>query len=102
MKVPYIGKNDLGALEKPLKPPRQPSKGPARTGEVRQDRLDLSRGVQRLLEMEKSLKGSEEGEVRAELVERLRSEIREGVYKPDSRRVADKMIVEATKRIVED
>jgi flagellar biosynthesis anti-sigma factor FlgM len=102
MKVTYIGKNDLKVSEKPLKPSRQPSKEPARAGEVRQDRLDLSKDVQRLLEIEKSLKGSEEGEVRAELVERLRGEIREGVYKPDSRKVADKMMVEATKRLGED
>lgn len=103
MKVPYIGKNDLGALEKPLKPSRQPSKEPAaRTGEARQDRLHLSRDVQKLLEIEKRLKGSEEGEVRSELVGRLRSEIRQGVYKPDSRKVADRMIVEAAKRLGED
>jgi anti-sigma28 factor (negative regulator of flagellin synthesis) len=52
--------------------------------------------------MEKSLKGSKVVEARAELVERLRREIKEGAYSPDSRKVADKMIAEAAKTLDED
>jgi negative regulator of flagellin synthesis FlgM len=105
MKVTYIGKNDLKVSEKPekaTKPTRQTPQESAKTGEVRQDRIILSKDVQQLLEIEKSLKGTEVVEVRSELVERLRREIKEGVYSPDSRRVADKMIAEATKAIDED
>ena len=46
MKIPYIGKNDLKVMENPAKPPRQAGKEAAKTGEVRQDRIRLSRDVQ--------------------------------------------------------
>ena len=55
-----------------------------------------------LLEMEKTLKASDPVEVRAELVERLRSQIQEGAYKPDSRKVAEKMIAEAATSLGEE
>jgi flagellar biosynthesis anti-sigma factor FlgM len=105
MKVTYIGKNDLKVSEKPVKPTKPAGQNPqdsAKTGEVRQDTVRLSKDVQKLLEMEKSLKGSHEVEARAELVERLRREIKEGVYSPNSRKVADKMIAEAAKTRDED
>jgi flagellar biosynthesis anti-sigma factor FlgM len=102
MKVTYIGKNDLKVSEKPAKPTRQNPQDSAKTGEIRQDTIRLSKDVRQLLEMEKSLKGSMEVEARAELVERLRREIEEGVYSPDSRKVADKMIAEAAKTLDED
>jgi len=105
MKVTYIGKNDLKVTEKPAKPTKPTHQTPqesAKTGEIRQDTIRLSKDVQQLLEIEKSLKGTEEVEVRAELVERLRREIQEGVYSPDSRKVADKMIAEAAKALDED
>ena len=105
MKVTYIGKNDLKVLEKPVepaKPTRQTPQESAKTGEVRQDTIRLSKDVQQLLEIERGLKGTKEVEARAELVERLRREIKEGVYSPDSRQVADKMIAEATKALDQD
>jgi flagellar biosynthesis anti-sigma factor FlgM len=102
MKVTYIGKNDLKVSENPARPSRQTQKESAKTGEIRKDRIRLSKDVQDLLEIEKRLKGSEEVEARAGIVERLRSEIRQGVYRPDSRKVADKMIAEATKGLRED
>ncbi len=52
--------------------------------------------------MEKTLKASDPVEVRAELVERLRSQIQEGAYKPDSRKVAEKMIAEAATSLGEE
>jgi flagellar biosynthesis anti-sigma factor FlgM len=102
MKVTYIGKNDLKVSEKPTRPTRQNPQESAKTGEIRQDTIRLSKDVQKLLEMERSLKGSKEVEARAELVERLRREIQEGAYSPDSRKVADKMIAEAAKTLGED
>ncbi len=104
MKVPYIGigKNDLKVLENPVKPSRQAGKEAAKTGEVRQDRIRLSKDAQQLLEMEKTLKASGDVEARAELVERLRREIEEGAYRPDSRKVAEKMIAEAAASLGED
>ena len=105
MKVTYIGKNDLKVSDEPVKPAKPTRQNPqqsAKTGEIRQDTIRLSKDVQQLLEMEKSLKGSKEVEARAELVERLRREIREGAYSPDSRKVADKMIAEAAKTLDED
>ena len=102
MKIPYIGKNDLKVTENPAKPSRQAGKEAAKTGEVRQDRIRLSKDVQQLLEMEKRLKTSDPVEGRTELVERLRSQIQEGAYKPDSRKVAEKMIAEAATSLGED
>jgi flagellar biosynthesis anti-sigma factor FlgM len=102
MKVPYIGKNDLKVAENPVKPSRQAGKEGAKTGEVRQDRIRLSKDALQLLEMEKSLKDSDPLEARTELVERLRSQIQEGAYKPDSRKVAEKMIADAATNLVED
>jgi len=102
MKIPYIGKNDLNVAENPTKPSRQTGKEAAKAGEVRQDRFRLSKDAQRLLEMEKGLKASDDVEARAELVERLRSQIQEGAYKPDSRKVAEKMIAEAATSLGED
>jgi flagellar biosynthesis anti-sigma factor FlgM len=102
MKIPYIGKNDLKVSENPVKPSRQAGKEAAKTGEVRQDRIRLSKDVQQLLEMEKRLKASDPFEGRADLVERLRSQIQEGAYKPDSRKVAEKMIAEAATSLGED
>ena len=102
MKVPYIGKNDLKVAETPVKPSRRAGKEAAKTGEVRQDRIRLSRDAQKLLEMEKTLKTSDPVEARAELVERLRSQIQDGAYKPDSRKVAEKMIAEAATNLGED
>jgi flagellar biosynthesis anti-sigma factor FlgM len=102
MKVPYIGKNDLKVAENPLKPSRQVGKETAKTGEVRQDRIRLSKDAQQLLDMEKRLKGSDPVEARAELVERLRCQIQEGAYKPDNRKVAEKMIAEAAANLDED
>jgi flagellar biosynthesis anti-sigma factor FlgM len=102
MKIPYIGKNDLKVTENPAKPSRQAGKEAAKTGEVRQDRIRLSKDVQQLLEMEKRLKSSDPVEGRTELVERLRSQIREGAYKPDNRKVAEKMIAEAATSLGED
>lgn len=102
MKVPYIGKNDLKVAENPVKPSRQAGKEAAKTVEVRQDRIRLSRDAQKLLEMEKTLKTSDPVEARAELVERLRSQIQEGAYKPDSRKVAEKMIAEAATNLGEE
>ena len=102
MKIPYIGKNDLKVTENPVKPSRQAGKEAAKTGEVRQDRIRLSKDVQQLLEMEKRLKSSDPVEGRTELVERLRSQIQEGAYKPDSRKVAEKMIAEAATSLGED
>ena len=102
MKIPYIGKNDLKVTENPAKLSRQAGKEAAKTGEVRQDRIRLSKDVQQLLEMEKRLKSSDPVEGRTELVERLRSQIQEGAYKPDSRKVAEKMIAEASTSLGED
>lgn len=102
MKVPYIGKNDVKVAENPAKPSRRSGKEAAKTGEPRQDRIRLSKDAQQLLEMEKSLKGSDPVEARAELVERLRRQIREGAYKPDSRKVAEKMIAEAATNLEGD
>ena len=102
MKIPYIGKNDLKVTENPVKPSRQAGKEAAKTGEVRQDRIRLSKDVQQLLEMEKRLKTSDPVEGRTELVEGLRSQIQEGAYKPDSRKVAEKMIAEAATSLEED
>jgi|GEM_PF-5115726 len=102
MKIPYIGKNDLKVAENPVKPSRQADKEAAKTAEVRQDRIRLSKDAQRLLEMEKRLKTSDPAEARAELVERLRSQIEEGAYKPDTRKVAEKMIAEAATNLGED
>jgi flagellar biosynthesis anti-sigma factor FlgM len=102
MKVPYIGKNDLKVSENPVRPSRPAGREAPKTGEVRQDRIRLSRDAQQLLEMEKGLKTSDPVEARAELVERLRSQIRKGAYKPDSRKVAEKMIAEAAKNNNED
>ena len=102
MKIPYIGKNDLKVSENPVKPSRPAGNEAAKTGEVRQDRIRLSRDAQKLLEMEKTLKASDPVEVRAELVERLRSQIQEGAYKPDSRKVAEKMIAEAATSLGEE
>jgi negative regulator of flagellin synthesis FlgM len=105
MKVTYIGKNDLKVSEKPVKPTKPTRQNPqesAKTGEIRQDTIRLSKDVQQLLEMEKSLKSPKEVEARAELVARLRREIKEGAYSPDSRKVADKMIAEAAKTLDED
>lgn len=102
MKIPYIGKNDLKVAENPVKLSRQGGKEAAKTGEVRQDRIRLSKDAQQLLEMEKGLKTSDDLEGRAELVERLRSQIQEGAYKPDSRKVAEKMIAEAATSLGED
>lgn len=102
MKVPYIGKNDLKVAENPVKPSRRAGKEATKTVEVRQDRIRLSRDAQKLLEMEKTLKTSDPVEARAELVERLRSQIQEGAYKPDSRKVAEKMIAEAATNLGED
>jgi len=102
MKVPYIGKNGLKVAQNPVKPSPPAGKEPAKTGEVRQDRIRLSKDAQQLLEMEKRLKTSDTVEARAELVERLRSQIREGAYKPDSRKVAEKMISEAATNLGED
>lgn len=102
MKVTYIGKNDLKVPENRAKPFRQAPKEAVKTGEIRQDRIRLSKDVQDLLEIEKSLKGSKELEARAEIVDRLRREIKEGVYKPDSQKVAEKMIVDAAKGLRED
>ena len=102
MKVTYIGKNDLKVSEKPVnptKPTRQNPQESAKTGEIRQDTVRLSKDVRHLREMEKGLIGSKEVEARARLVERLRREIKEGAYSPDSRKVADKMIAEATKTL---
>lgn len=95
MKIPYIGKNDLKVPENQVRPSRPAGKEAAKTGEVRQDQIRLSKDVQQLLEMQKRLKTSHDVEGRAELVERLRSQIQEGVYKPNSRKVAEKMIAEA-------
>ncbi len=97
MKVPYIGKNDLKVPDNLVKPSRKEGNIPAKTGEIRQDRIQLSKDVQQLLEMEKRFKASEGVEARAELVERLRQEIDAGVYRPDSRKVADSIIAEAAK-----
>jgi flagellar biosynthesis anti-sigma factor FlgM len=102
MKVPYIGKNDLKVAENPVKPSRQAGKEAAKTGEVRQDRIQLSKDAQQLLEMEKRLKASDDVEARAELVEGLRRQIEHGTYRPDSRKVADKMIAEAATSLDED
>lgn len=102
MKVQYIPKNDLKVSEKPERPSRQAPKQSAGAGEIREDRIRLSRDVQQLLKMEKALGASNETEARAELVERLRREIHEGVYRPDSRKVAEKMILEATQGRGED
>ena len=102
MKVPYIGKNDLKVAENPVKPSRQSGKEAAKTGEVRQDRIRLSKDAQQLLDMEKRLRGSDPVEARAELVERLAGQIREGAYKPDSRKVAEKMIAEAAANLDKD
>ena len=102
MKVPYIGKNGLKVAENPVQPSRPSGKEATRTGEVRQDRIRLSRDVQQLLEMERKSKGSDPVEARAELVERLRTQIQGGVYKPDNRQVAEKMIAEAATNLEED
>ena len=102
MKVTYIGKNGLKGLEKPARSPRQVHQDGAKTGEMQQDRVRLSKDVQKLLGMEEVSKGSEKSEVRAEVVERLRREIEKGLYRPDNRMVADKMIAEATKTLDED
>ena len=102
MKIPYIGKNDLKVSENPVKPSRPAGKEAAKTAEVRQDRIRLSKDAQQLLEMEKRLKDSDPVEARAELVERLRSQIQKGAYKPDSRKVAEKMIAEAATNLGED
>jgi flagellar biosynthesis anti-sigma factor FlgM len=102
MKVPYIEKNGLKVVQNPVKPSRPAGKESAKTGEVRQDRIKLSKDAQQLLEMEKRLNTSDTIEARAELVERLRSQIREGAYKPDSRKVAEKMISEAATNLGED
>jgi flagellar biosynthesis anti-sigma factor FlgM len=102
MKVTYIGKSDLKVPEKPAKPSRQVPQEGAKTGEMQQDRVRLSKDVQKLLGMEKGPKGADKSEARAEVVERLRREIKEGRYSPDSRTVADKMIAEAAKTLGED
>ena len=102
MKIPYIGKNDLKVPEDLVKPARKAGKEPAKPAEVRQDRIRLSKDAQQLLEMEKRFKASEGVEARAELVERLRREIDAGVYKPNSRRVAESIIAEAAKSRKED
>lgn len=102
MKVPYIGKNDLKVSENTVRPSRPAGKEAAKTFETRQDRIRLSKDAQQLLEMDKRLKDSDPVEARAELVERLRSQIREGAYKPDSRKVAEKMIAEAATSLGED
>jgi len=102
MKIQYIDKTDLKVSERPARPSRQAAEESAGTGEIRQDRIRLSKDVQQLLKMEKALGASEDAEARAELVERLRREIQEGVYRPDSRKVAEKMILEATQGLRED
>jgi flagellar biosynthesis anti-sigma factor FlgM len=102
MKVSYIGKNDLKVSDRTIKPSRQVPKENEKTGEIRQDRLQLSGEAQRLLEMEKHLQAADNAGMRAEVVERLRRQIQEGLYRPDSREVADKMIAEAASLLGED
>jgi flagellar biosynthesis anti-sigma factor FlgM len=102
MKVTYIGKNELKVPEKPVKPSRQAQQENAKTGVVQQDQVRLSKDVRHLLGIGKGPKGSQKVEARAEMVERLRREIEEGLYRPDGRKVADKMIAEAAKILGED
>ncbi len=102
MKIPYIGKSDVKLPENLEKPSRKEGREPLKGGEARADRIQLSKDVQKLLEMEKRFRASEGPEARAELVDRLRREIDAGVYRPDSRKVAESMIAEASKSRGED
>jgi flagellar biosynthesis anti-sigma factor FlgM len=95
MKIHFIGKNELKISDLKATASSRPQRSEDGIAGARQDRVCLSEGVQRMLEMERVFSGSED--VRAELVERLQKEIREGRYEPDSEEVAMKMVSQLLK-----
>lgn len=95
MNVYHIGKKGLEITAGSAKSTRNPSKEPEKAGTQRQDRVQLSKDVLRLLEIEKQAKGPEQEGVRAEVVQNMQKRIREGTYAPDSRKVAEKLLAQA-------
>lgn len=93
MKIPNIGKDGLRITTEPVAKSRQSSKTSGKSDRVQQDRVELSRDALQLLESDKRLRSGEE--VRTDLVERLRKQVADGTYAPDSNRVAEKMIAQA-------
>ena len=95
MNIYHIGKKGLEITSEPMKSSRKPSKEPEKTGTQRQDRVQLSKDVLHLLEIEKQARAHEQEGVRAEVVEHMQKRIREGTYAPDSRKVAEKLLAQA-------
>jgi flagellar biosynthesis anti-sigma factor FlgM len=95
MKVYNIGKNGLEIPAKSAKSQRDAGKGSDQGTKSCQDRVCLSKDVLRLLEMAKQTRGTGQKDVRPEVVERVRREIQEGSYTPDSKEVAEKLIAQA-------
>ena len=90
MKIYDIGKEGLKIPHEPGKISRKPSDPQGKSGVVRKDQVELSKDVQRLMEIENQ--EAKASEVREEVVERLKAEMSRGAYQPDNKKVADKML----------
>jgi len=89
MKIYDVGKEGLKITRESGKVSRKPSDPQGKSGVVRKDQVQLSKDVQRLMEIENQ--EAKTPEVREDVVERLKAEMSRGTYQPDNKKVADKM-----------
>ena len=91
MKIPPLGKDILAIYEKKAGTPGPPRTGPVKPEGGGRDQVTLSSGGKEILEAEKAQAPED---VRTELVERIRKQIRQGTYAPDSRAVAERWMAQ--------
>jgi len=91
MKIHTLGKDVLAIYEKKPGAPGKPRTGPLKPEAGAGDQVTLSRDGKEILDAEKA--GADEA-VRMELVERIRKQIRQGTYAPDSEAVAERWIAQ--------
>jgi flagellar biosynthesis anti-sigma factor FlgM len=95
MKIYSIDKKSLEISAESVKSSRKPAEKPTKAGTRYQDRVQLSKDALRLMELERQARVPDEEGVRAEIVERLQKRIREGTYRFESGKVAEKMLAQA-------
>lgn len=95
MKIYSIDKKGLEIPAESVKSSRKSAEGPQKSGTWYQDRVHLSKDALRLMELEKQARAPEGEGARAEVVEKLQKRIREGTYRFESGKVAEKMLAQA-------
>ena len=92
MKIERTGGVDLYKIYQRQASEQKPGEPPRTEGARAADRVELSAQARALQVYQRKL--AEMPAIREELVERLRAEIRDGVYRDDARRIAEGLLAE--------